>query len=573
MTKTDVIFTVPEYLKHTFLILADNPGKLKIVNNIRTLFEHLDPSKMNIQKDAAILIELIQRGIEAVDFGLKDKEAIFNFAIKEVDYPDIMDIQERLEEGVSIDIQNLMVKWIESLILKKPIYDKAETFAEMAINLKHRGLKQSLQAFEDFENMIEETYKSLKDIAASKVTDEILVDEKLDIGVEKVSKERDDENNVVIKLFGAMDAITGGGGRLRKTNLIIANTGCFKSGTLLNLSLYAQENAEIPSDFLNGMHPAILYITHENTLAQTTNRIMAWHGYSMEDIDKMSRYEYEKILRKCLMPKGNGVRIILKYIDPNTITIKDIDNMCEDLLSMNFKVVMCCEDYLKHVIPDMREDQLANNVQAGDVLAIQASALARKHFLSFWTASQFGREGQKIKEEQQEKGADFLKKMGMHSMAGAYNSTNSYDMILIQDKGICPGTKDHYVAMKVCKSREDRNRSGTDYFVVPFINEFKLHPTKFYSSVADMNPAIAAMSDIYNTALQDIQAKIERQEVLDSAKGLLKNAGYSEADLNDMMEIDILQRAKHLTEGGVLSVPKTEVEYDDYHIESYGAAA
>ena len=88
-----------------------------------------------------------------------------------------------------------------------------------------------------------------------------------------------------------------------------------------------------------------------------------------------------------------------------------------------------------------------------------------------------------------------------------------------------------------------------------------------------MNPAIAAMSDIYNTALQDIQAKIERQEVLDSAKGLLKNAGYSEADLNDMMEIDILQRAKHLTEGGVLSVPKTEVEYDDYHIDSYGAAA
>lgn len=552
------IYTIPAYLRLTFQLLVENPNKLKTVNNIRTLFECLDTVKMEIPEDSRVLIEMIQKAIQAVDIGLKDKDAIYTYSVHYADHPDVIMIKESLQETMSNDLQNMMNDYLSSLILNRPIYAKAERFADLAIAVKGKGIKQSMAAMDAFVKEVEDVKKQLDDIRASKVTDELYVEDEYDIGLDMVAQQRDDENGIVLRLFGAMNKLTGGGSRLRKSNLIIANTGCFKSGLLLNIALYIKEYAELPEDFLDGMDAAVLYITHENTLAQTATRILAWYGYTKTEIDRMSRMQFKKTLNECLRPKANGVRIIIKYIDPDTITMQDIDSMIEDLSSANKKIIACCEDYIKHILPNMRDDQVANNVQSGDVIAIQASALARKRFLSFWTASQFGREAQKIKDEAKEKGADYLKKLNTSHMAGAFNATNSYESIFIIDRGSIPGTGESFLAIKIVKDRDDRNDGESDYYVVPFDKgNFKLSDDKYYTSVAEMNPALAALTDIYNTALLEIDMESKKAIALETAKKELSKIGFLESDISSMGEVDILERAKHLSEGAMMATPST----------------
>lgn len=550
------IFTIPEYLKLTFLTLVENPSKQKVVSNVRTLFEYLDTDTLDVPNDSMLIIKLIQKAIEAIDMGIREKKAIFAYAIEDDTHTDMLDIKDRLEETLAPDTQNLIIEYLSTIILNKPIYDSASKLAELAVSINAKGISQSIRALKDYTTEVERVKREIDTIRASKVNDEIMVDSDYSIGLEKVAQDRDDENNIVLRMFGALNKLTGGGSRLRKSNLVIANTGCFKSGLLLNIALYMKEYAEVPEEFLDGARAVVLYITHENTLPQTACRVLAWYGYNKAEIDAMSTRTFEKVLHECLAPKANGIRLCLKYIDPGTITIKDIDNMCDDLKAANMKVIACCEDYLKHVLPDMREDEIASNVMSGDSIAIQASALARRQFLSFWTAAQFGREGNKVKEEAKEKGADYLKKMNTHMVSGSYNSTNSYESIYICDKGVTPISKRSFFAIKLCKDRDDRNDGDSDYYVMPFMKGgFRLHDTEYYTSVAEMDPAMSAIADMYTATLADISAELNRREALNKAMTDLKNIGYLESDLADMGEVDILERAKHLAQGGIVAVP------------------
>lgn len=555
------IYTTPEYLKLTFLLMVENPNKQKTIANIRTLFEFLDISRMDIPEDSRILIKMIQSGIEAIDCGVREKMAIFQYAVRYPDHPFVVDIHDALGDAMSNELQNLMNNYLSTLILYKPVYNEAEKLAELAIAVKSKGIKASINAMEEFGDRINSVKRDMDAIKSAKVTDELYIDENYDIGLERVAQERDDENSIVLRMFGAMNKLCGGGARLRKSNLIIANTGCFKSGLLLNIALYMKEYAEVPEEFLDGMDAAVLYVTHENTLAQTAMRVLAWYGYSKSEIDRMSRKTFMDTLGECLKPKANGIRLIIKYIDPDTITIADIDMMCEDFETSNKKIIACCEDYIKHVLPNMRDDQVANNVQSGDVTAIQASALARKRFLSFWTASQFGREAQKIKDEQKEKGLDYLKKLNTSHMAGAFNATNSYESIFIIDRGIVPGTGDSFLAVKLVKDRDDRNDGDGDYYVVPFDRgNFRLSDSKYYTSVTEMNPALSALTDIYNTALMQIDEESKKAIALQKASDELRKIGYLTEDINMMSEVDLLERAKHLAAGTIVAVPSMSCE-------------
>lgn len=552
------IYTSPAYLKLTYHLLVTNVNKQKIVSNIRTLFEYLDTSKMfNIPNDTKVIIDMIILAIEAIDMGLKDPAAIYTYSVKDPDLSDVKDIKDMITEPMTNELQELMSEYISTIILNKPIFDKAERFAELAVAVKSAGgIKQKIQATKEFANEIEKTNQDIKEIKTSKASDEIYVDAGYDIGLDKAIKERDEENNIAIRLFGAMNKMTGGGARLRKTNLVIANTGCFKSGFLLNVALYAKENGEFPEEFLDGMSPVVLYITHENTLGQTIDRILAWYGYTKSDIDSMSASTRKRILTECLAPKRNGVRFLIKYIPPDSIDVNDIDLMIEDLHAANKKVVLCAEDYIKHVKPNMREDQIKSNAQSMDVIGVQVSALARKQFLSFWTASQFGREGQRIKDEAKEKGADYLRKLNTSYVSGGFGSTNSFENIWLLDRGKIPTTGESFLAVKQVKDRDDRNDGESDYYVMPFDKGgFKISDTKWYKSVMEMDPSLSAITDIYNTALSDIDAEIKRQEAINDAMSRLRQVGFEDMDLDMMSETDILQRAKHLAQGGLVVAP------------------
>lgn len=553
-----MLFNDIEHLKLTYLTLTKLSHNFKLVNNVKQIFGR-NVEQNVLDKRALILIDMIRKVLKGIDMGIKDVDYLFKYSISTVTQ-DVKDIESRLHVDIRPELLNQVVDYLSTYPLVEPINRLKEELIENLSNLELGGIANTVDNYHKFLATMNKVNNHVTNHQASKVTEEVLIEDDADIGLSKLARDRNVENTFTLKMFPALDKIFSGGLHGRKTYLVPGNTGDFKSGLMLNMGLYAQNNPEniISEEFLGGKKPLILYITHENTLTQTATRILKWYGYDTKFINGLTEYEYQKLVQECLKAKSNGIRFAMRYYGIGEISITDLKNILLEYEAAGYKVVLLIEDYTKHVTVQLTQEEISDGKMTDEKKAEMLSAISRELFTPILTACQYNRNGQAAYQDAKAKGKpDYLKALHLGYIGGSYNQTLTYESIVTVTRGIVPGTKNEFLALYSLKDRDaganvevDKKEDDISYVVFPFADGvgFKLSDTKWYHSVMDLNPVKSELADVFKVYNMEQEEKKKHQEAVQSAKDYLKQNGFDEDDIESFSEADLITKACHLSE-------------------------
>jgi archaellum biogenesis ATPase FlaH len=167
----------------------------------------------------------------------------------------------------------------------------------------------------------------------------------------------------------AINELLGGGFEAARAFLFFGLPGVGKSVVLLNICEWLRNhNKVVPKD--PTARPAILYITQENSLAETLERL-----FNMTvTADELSNYTPEEVVH-LLRTKGgfklttkDDIDFIIKYYDDKEISTVDIYSIIEDIEDTGREVIALVHDYIERIrssanLPDLRLElaQVAND--------------------------------------------------------------------------------------------------------------------------------------------------------------------------------------------------------------------
>src|SRR5690606_30796789 len=96
--------------------------------------------------------------------------------------------------------------------------------------------------------------------------------------------------------------------------------------------------------------PCILYVTQENDIDETIERLYSYYVDEDTDLKNLSLKEAMERLRNAGMNEDN-IAIRIKYRPNNSITTADLDAMIDDLALEDLEVIMLIHDYIKRIRP------------------------------------------------------------------------------------------------------------------------------------------------------------------------------------------------------------------------------
>jgi replicative DNA helicase len=175
---------------------------------------------------------------------------------------------------------------------------------------------------------------------------------------------------------------------------INVNISGFKSGLLISLVYWFKLYNKGFKTKKNKI-PTILYITLENSVEETVERIFNMavtaddiRNYSVKDVVRLLKEEGQFIFN------GKGdINIIIQYYNNREINTADLYNIIEDLEDDNKEVICLILDYLKRIRPRERSKDEKEELKN---VTNELKSLANDFDIAVITAHQLNREGAKV---------------------------------------------------------------------------------------------------------------------------------------------------------------------------------
>ena len=549
-----------EYMKLTICALCKNPHNHKLVENIRTIMENTREEGV-LDREALLFFKIIKRVLTAISVGIEDTDIIMQQSIDEPDNPHVQDVVNRMKGDFKPEMLEILMDYYTVIIDYKPLLDIAGDIEEDIRELKiSTGIIKTMDNIKKLKSRVDGLNSKMEQMANNNATEELLITgEGPCIGLSKLKKDRRLENSFVLSINPLFDRLFGGGIKLRKTYLFMSRSQGFKSGTMTNIVGYVAKNEKnvIPEEFLDGLKPLILYITHENTVLQTVKRHLKFEGYSDEEQSKWNEDKFDEKVRDMLKPKKNGIHTAILALPSKSVFIKDIERKVEEYERAGFKVILLVEDYLKHVATKIGTDE--SNMQPGDKLAIELNDLTKKIYCPIITAAQINREGLKEMELRKRSSDDYIKYIHEGYIADSYNAFQSYENVVALDRGVMEGTNIEYIVYHSKKDRDnEKKKNGRDngYIVARFADDigFRIEEDNNYTSLSELRPASSrGVADAFNIAQIQLEERMKMENMINDAKKVLAENGDNPEMYSD---IDILERARHIVELNASSAPR-----------------
>ena len=143
-----------------------------------------------------------------------------------------------------------------------------------------------------------------------------------------------------------------------------------------------------------GMRPCVLYLTQENTVEETIERIWSHcfgNNSKIQDFDPQEAADMLKSVGLSEQDDPTKAEIIIKYRSTKTISVNDIRGMISELEKDGKKTVMIVQDYIKRLRPSQN---IKDNTRLEySVISDDLAALAKELNIPILTAMQFNRDG------------------------------------------------------------------------------------------------------------------------------------------------------------------------------------
>lgn len=329
------------------------------LHNVKKLFDIIDERIYEGKPNLETRLNFIKRTLKAkLDKGYENEAVILNYC--------------REEEGNINEINNI----INSLDFYRKINFEEIKFITQAISdrLKYAYLlplkDEIYKTVERLDAGDYDSYAEINEELSTLCREVINQNRKLSVLEDTMSFSIDDENfednviDIVTKLKNPSGVVRTG---IQKLNQILApgylsgRLYCymglpagFKSGILLKSALDAKKyNKGLLKSSKPGKRPCILFITMENTVEESIERIFNM-TVTPEDIRKYSPQEVVEMLRnvgEMKITDDDDIDIIIKYYKNRSIDTSAIYTIIEELADDNKDVRMLILDYIKRIRP------------------------------------------------------------------------------------------------------------------------------------------------------------------------------------------------------------------------------
>lgn len=278
-----------------------------------------------------------------------------------------------------------------------------------------------------------------------------------------------------------LNANLGPGFRGQKLYTILGLTGKFKSGTLLNIAdQIAKFNPQL-EPLVDGRRNTVLFITAENTINETIERIYAMYG----DVNVPFFEATPEQIKKAIFETGRfrieaeqpGIDIEIRYFSKLTMKTSEIYNIVNEMHGNNQNCIAVIVDYVK-VINSVAPSNGDETVRCTNVIR-ELKDIAIALNIPVITAQQINRVGNAVVDAAMRDGkADLLRFVGNADIGNAWAIAEESDvvMIVMPERHLKDGKL--YLTFKFTKNRGGggKNKIASDYFNHPFADaaEFKL---------------------------------------------------------------------------------------------------
>ncbi len=487
-------------LKKIIVAILTNVANKKFLVNIRELFKLFTKESYQNDADKSAMVYVIGKLVDhAISNGIESKETLLNTISFDGKYADAA--TEALNE---VYAEEMFPKEVEMIDKKVSMYLKLSVISNTSDRLvgivnsinsvDYTDLGAQIAQVEDCVNEIDHGLKAYRETIEEANNTLSFGDGNFIAQLTRFINEQKDPTASVKTGVKMLNHILGGGFQPGRVYCCLAPMKNWKSGFLLNCALWAKDseyNCLKPKD--PNKRPVILYITLENTLRETTERIFS---HCMGNNFKMWEHtpqENVMILKNCRLFNSDDKsepRLDIMYKPNKSITVADIDNIMDAYEKNGEEVVFLSVDYIKRIRPAVISKDL--RIDLGGI-ADDFHVLAVKRDIPIVTAMQINRSAISTIEQATsiEGKLDAFTRIGVSNVGESIDIPQNVDycftMMRTTDTKVSETgeveTNDRYLSFKVVASRY--NFGNIDAFTHRFVegNDMKL--------IEDANSAVS----------------------------------------------------------------------------------
>lgn len=470
---------VSEALFHTLCVyLISEYRSRSFVSKLAQFFHMVDCTPYKEDNDVSLMFQFVELFIQIVlEHDIKDSELILQ---KILEHPtDSEDFQELIEndllDGLA-EMDSNLATYVENEFIARINY--------ITIGPLLKELETSVSAFKSgaYENyeagvgMLTKTASALvKGTLARSSTSLSLPDiyttteeeERKALASLTTTIKRMNDPKVAIKTgIKELNRMLGGGFQPGNAYVFNGSSGGWKSGMLLNVILWALKYNDGIRVNDQAKRPCALYVTQENDVQQTMERIISYvrgveKGKPKSDDEVLSLFRDEKII-------GSRWTYAIVYRPKGSISTGDLDTIINEVeASGNVEVKLLVHDYIKRIRPDFPTGDI--RIDLGEVMN-DMEILAKRRRIPVVTANQLNREATRVLNPEDGKGKDLVKRINSsHLSESSMIFENCAAAIAIHREKSSADNR-IYLTFKNLKDRNETsgNIITDNYFAHPF---------------------------------------------------------------------------------------------------------
>ena len=457
----------------------------KTLRNIYKFVTNLDMSLYENNPSLVSRLWVIEKTLYGkLQEGIESNEALQSYCL------DLTDCDETKKEIID-SIQDLKISHDESKYLIKKIDDALAfgytvTYKEIMLELLNhvddedfKGYKSLAADLYQIAAVLINIQRSTSSLGADQTfsLEEDVFDNVLAEAVTKLK----DRNRIFVTGIRRLNTILSPGFMSKRLYIFMALPGKGKSTMLLYCALAIRKyNKIITKD--PDKRPAILFLTLENDIAETIERIYNITVDS-DDIRNYTPKQVKNRLRKeghLSLTEDNNIDIIIKEYKNREIDTNDIYGIVNDLSDEGIEVVTIIVDYIKRLKPAERAD--GDEKKELKNISNELKEIAKFYDVPVITAQQLNRNSATVIDSAlQANKEDVTRLVGRDGIANAWELLENSDFCCIINPEIQVETNRNYMTFKMLKRRyrsteEDIRLKRLDYFNQPFEegNDIKL---------------------------------------------------------------------------------------------------
>lgn len=526
-------------------ILCDYTTKAQI-QSIYKLIHHVNIEDYDAYPDIMDRIELIQRLTEViVDDGVQDYDIIRSHLEETCKSPDLFLKVDLTPNQLSEADVKKVYTMIEERLQCVYIYEADEDIEECFSELRSSNCVSYFSVIKRLKDLLSDLLANLQSLDESNYiikrfnfSGEDMID-----NLDKIVKNAQRPTAILQTGIRQLNAILSPGFYGGRFYVFLGCTGKFKSGTLLNIAdqirLYNPQIKAVE----NGLRKSILFLTLENSVNETVERLVDMYSGVDDDLRDMTTNQIVELLREqghFTFTDNDGIDIEIMYFPSLELRVNMIPSIIREMRERGKEPIAIIVDYIDKIE--------SNQYNGGDdrlrigYAATNLKALANEFNIPVITAMQVNREADALLDAaMRDNKEDLAQLVGSSSVGLCWKLMWEADWTCFVYPERQRSTGQLFLSFRRLKIRGKKKDSrAMDYFNHPFTNEKEI----MLACDVMLDHSLSIVSLKSNLENDDINA-INAEEVMKNRPRLQSLCDEQKSRVNEALKfIDLSQLEK-----------------------------